>query len=98
MLKDMLIKHGFFYLLDTDSEEVFYQLREKNKKHFILIENNLIDARAIEMFASLSAKFLILGQVDEKKTHKLSTLFGANAIMSFPFPSDKLGKKIIARC
>ncbi|MFA5583869.1 MAG: hypothetical protein WDA09_06610 [Bacteriovoracaceae bacterium] len=97
MLKDMLIKHGFFYLLDTGREEVFYELREKNKQHFILIENDRVDTKLIEMFSSRSGGFLILGQTDEKRTHQLSTLFGASAIMSFPFPSDKLGKKIVER-
>ncbi|MFA7614937.1 MAG: hypothetical protein WCY48_11935 [Candidatus Caldatribacteriota bacterium] len=97
MLKDMLIKHGFFYLLDTGDNEVFWELREKNKKHFVLIENNLVDNKIIEQFTSQESHFLILGQTDEKKTHQLSTLFGTSAIMSFPFPSEKLREKIIER-
>lgn len=97
MLKDMLIKHGFFYLLDTGDNEIFWELREKNKKHFILIENNLVDKEIIGQFSTHQSNFLILGQTDEKKTHELSTLFGSNAIMSFPFPSEKLREKIIER-
>lgn len=97
MLKDMLIKHGFFYLLDTGSDEVFWKLKEKNKTHFTLVENNLVNQQLIEQFKTDSSSFLILGQTTEKKTHLLSTLFGVSAIMSFPFPSQKLAQKIIER-
>lgn len=97
MLKDMLIKHGFFYLLDTGNEEIFWDLREKNKHHFILIENALVDDKVIEKAVLQAKNYLILGQRDEKKTHKLSTIFGTDAVMSFPFPSEKLSQKIIDR-
>lgn len=96
LLKEMVIKHGFFYLLDTGKDEVFWELREKNKSHFVLIENNLVDKKLIEQFKN-NTHFLILGQVTEKKTHQLSTLFGSDAIMSFPFPSEKLSQKITQR-
>lgn len=97
MMKDMLVKHGFFYLLDTAESEVFWELKEKNSKHFILVENKLVDKKLIEQFSSKKSHFLILGQTDEKKTHELSTLFGTDAIISFPFPSEKLREKIIKR-
>lgn len=97
MIKDMLIKYGFFYLLDTASEEIFWELKDKNKQHFILVENNLVNTKLAEKLTNSKHGFLILGQTDEKKTHVLSTLFGVDALMSFPFPSEKLAKKIIER-
>lgn len=97
MIKDMLIKYGFFYLLDTASEEIFWELKDKNKQHFIVVENNLVTTKLSDKLARSLSGFLILGQTDEAKTHHLSTLFGVDAVMSFPFPSEKLAKKIIER-
>ena len=97
MLKDMLIKHGYFYLLDTSDESVFWRLKENNNEQFILIESDLVSRRVIEEFKNRKKSFLILGQVEEKKTHDLSTLFGVESLMSFPFPSVKLSEKILQR-
>lgn len=96
LLKEMVIKHGFFYLLDTGKEEIFWELKDKNRNHFVLIENKLVDRKIIEQFKD-NSQFLILGQTEEKKTHQLSTLFGTDAILSFPFPSEQLSKKINQR-
>ena len=93
----MLIKHGFFYLLDTNDENVFWRLEENNNGQFILIESELVDRKVIEEFKTRKKSFLILGQVEDKKTQDLSTLFGVQSIMSFPFPSDKLSEKIQTR-
>lgn len=97
MLKDMLIKHGFFYLLETGDENVFWKLKENNNEQFILIESELVDRRVQEEFKLRKKSFLVLGQVEDKKTHDLSTIFGVESMMSFPFPSEKLSEKILQR-
>lgn len=93
----MLIKHGFFNLLDTSSEEVFWKLKENNKSHFTLVENHLVNEQLIAELRKDNSHFLITGQISEKKTHLLSTLFGVSSVISFPFPSARLAQKIIER-
>lgn len=94
LLRDMLIKHGFFHLIEVStSEELHTLLKENVNERFFLVQSNLIDETAIEAFTK-SEKFIVFAQPDDKRVIPLSTRLGVKRIISFPFSSQYLVERI----
>ena len=94
LLRDMLIKHGFFRLIEASTgEELHALLKENVNERFFLVHSNLIDEIAIEAFTK-SEKFIVFAQPDDKRVIPLSTRLGVKRIISFPFSSQYLVERI----
>lgn len=93
LLREMLIKNGFFHIVEvTSSSEAINILREK-KEYFALIHSQCLSS---EIMAALSGKksFLVFASYDEFKTVQIATRLGVAHVVSPPFQSRKLLEKI----
>ena len=91
LLKEILTKHGYFHLVETNSAEEMLQLL--TREQFILIHQNLIDEKVKnELYERKN--FLIIAQADSNETTTLSANFGVRHIISFPYTSKSLVTKI----
>lgn len=94
LLRDMLIKHGFFHLIEaSSSEELHALLRENINERFFLVQSNLIDEFTIEAFTK-SDNFIVFSQPNDERAIPLSTRLGVKRILSFPFSSQYLVERI----
>lgn len=91
LIKEMLIKHGFFHLVEAHTNEEVAQLTTTN--HFIIIHKKLLGGILREQI--LRAKnYLIVAQNDDEETVKLSAIYGVKHLISFPYTSKSLVDKI----
>ena len=94
LLRDMLIKHGFFHLIEaSSSEELHTLLKENVNERFFLVQSHLLDEVAIEAITK-SENYIVFAQPDDKKAIPLSTRLGVKRIISVPFSSQYLVEKI----
>jgi DNA-binding NtrC family response regulator len=94
LLRDMLTRHGFFHLLEASStEELISFMRDNGKKKFFLIQGSQIEEALLSKLA-VRDDFIVLAQPESEMTLTLATRLGAEKILSFPFSSEQLYKKI----
>lgn len=91
LLKEMLIKHGYFHLFEAATADEFSQL--VTNEIFILIQKKFITPE-IKTLLSQRKNFLIIGQADSNDTTQLATTFGVKHLISFPYTSTSLVAKI----
>lgn len=94
LLRDMLTKHGFFHLLEAGSpEELISFMGDNGKKKFFLIQGSQIEETLLNKL-SMRDDFIVLAQPESPTTLTLATRLGVEKILSFPFSSEQLYKKI----
>jgi len=91
LIKEMLIKNGFFHLVEAHTREEVTQLTATN--HFIIIHKKLLDEN-IKQQILRTKHYLIVAQNDDEDTAKLSAVFGVKHLISFPYTSRVLVEKI----
>lgn len=91
LLKEMLIKHGFFHLVEAHAPDEVLQLL--TNEQFILIHKNLVNEQ-IKKVLSQRRNFLIVAQADANETVNLAAHFGVKHLISFPYTSKGLVEKI----
>ncbi len=94
LLRDMLIKHGFFHLIEASSSEELHALLKQNvNERFFLVQSHLMDEIAMEAIIK-NENFIVFAQPDDNRAIFLSTRLGVKRIISFPFSSQYLVEKI----
>jgi len=94
LLREMLIKHGFFHLLEATSSEELIELSLKEKKiPFIMVQGELINEGVNDILRG-KKDLLILIQPSHTKTLALTARYGVENFLSFPFSSQQLFNKL----
>jgi response regulator RpfG family c-di-GMP phosphodiesterase len=93
LLKEMLIKHGFFHLMEAAGTKDTLELFASEKPHFTLIETTLLTPEVTSLMNG-SKDFLIIGNTQEATVIKLIARLGVKHFLSFPFSSSDLVKKM----
>jgi DNA-binding NtrC family response regulator len=93
LLREMLIKHGFFHVLEASSAfELQEIIKHQKQSHFIIIQGSLIVKDVIDL--RTNKNFIIIGQANDEAIVALAARFGVKHFLSFPFSSQNLFDKI----
>jgi DNA-binding NtrC family response regulator len=94
LLRDMLIKHGFFHVVEAASmEEAERLIRSLSQNHLVIIQSRLVNDQIASQLRSLQ-RFMVLGNPEDERTALLAVQFGVKHLLSFPFASRMLFEKI----
>jgi DNA-binding response OmpR family regulator len=93
LLREMLIKHGHFHLLEVQSEQELAKALHSQEDQFLLIEKKLLGPELRQRLRQRD-KFIVFAQPDDEETPILASLFGVRHIVSFPYSSKSLSDKI----
>ncbi len=90
----MLTKLGYYHILEVSSSSKLLESLHGNKKNPIfIIQGELLDEK-ISKFFHHKKDLIIISQPQALKTLGLSAQFGVSRLLSFPFSSQILAKKI----
>ncbi|MFP5386756.1 MAG: hypothetical protein ACLGHN_11795 [Bacteriovoracia bacterium] len=93
LLRDMLVKNGFFHVVEaTTPEEIIDTLRGK-KEYFALIHSTVLTPELIGLL-SQNNNFIIFADNTQNETISIAARLGVKHILSYPFHSRKLLEKI----
>ena len=93
LLRDMLVKNGFFHIVEaTTSEEIIEALRGQ-KEYFALIHSSVLTHDLINVL-SQHHNFIVFADNTQNETISISARLGVKHILSYPFHSRKLLDKI----
>ncbi|MGE3608481.1 MAG: hypothetical protein AB7I27_02745 [Bacteriovoracaceae bacterium] len=93
-VREMLMKHGFFHIMEASNpNEATNLILSQKKASFVIIQNELLNESIIDSFV-LSQKFIILGQSNQTQTTMLASRLGVKHFLNFPFSSQMLIKKM----
>jgi DNA-binding NtrC family response regulator len=93
LLREMLIKNGFFHVIEVhNSTEALNTIKEK-KDYFTLIHYELISSELLSLLER-EENYLIFADRAKPETATLATRLGVDHILSFPVHSRKLVEKI----
>jgi DNA-binding NtrC family response regulator len=93
LLREMLIKNGFFHLVEASNAEEIKDALKERKEAFILIHSRLI-TNEIEGILLKQNDYIVFADNQEPSTVILAAKMGVNHIMSYPFHSRKLLEKM----
>lgn len=93
LIRDMLTKNGYFYVLEAmNSQESLHYLKE-NPECFLLLEAKILDPSLLQELVD-KKKYIVFVHNTDIKTPLLSARLGIEHLMSYPFHSNKLIEKI----
>gem|GEM_PF-1252868 len=93
LIRDMLIKNGFFHVLEaSSSSEAIAFLQERND--FFVLLSVKEASREMEPLLNAQKNFVIFSEKEHEKIISLTVKFGVDHIMTYPFHSRKLMDKI----
>ena len=96
LLRDMLTRNGYFHVLEaTSTAEATALIREDRKDIFVLIDSHILEDDVLQILSS-KKHFIVFNHQDDKKTPLLAARLGVRHLMSYPFSSGKLVKKIMS--
>ncbi len=94
-LREMLIKSGFFHVLDVaQSSELVSLCHQHSGNYFLIVQASMLDQEVIQLLSMFNRRFIILAQPAEELTASLAARLGVSCILSFPFSSKNLIEKI----
>ena len=96
LIRDMLIKNGFFHVLEASSESEAAKFLNERNDFFVLLSVKQASPEIEKLLAS-QKNFIILSDKDNEKLLSISVKFGVDHIMTYPFHSRKLMDKINSR-
>ena len=93
LIRDMLMKNGFFHVMEASSlEEAKVYLNLKND-YFVLIDSQFLSSEVtVELFKQKD--FLIFADNSDPKTLTMAAKLGVHRILSYPLHSRKLMHKM----
>jgi DNA-binding response OmpR family regulator len=95
MLRDMLIKHGFFQLIEATSlQEAQHAIKSMEDDYLVILQDKFTSER-VESNIFEKKRFIVLTASDNEQMNLLAIRFGVKHILSFPFSSRTLFGKII---
>lgn len=89
----MLIKNGYFHVLEASNATEAMEMMKKEKVFFVIIEARTLTTE-IQAALLSKKKFLVLTANDNAQLLKTTVELGVNHIMTYPFHSRKLLDKI----
>lgn len=89
--KDMLMKHGYFHLMEANNAEEVLQQWQENQ--FVIIHRSLLNGE-LKKLLSNRAKFLVICQPDDPEALTLAAQLGVKHLLSFPYSSSTLIERI----
>ncbi len=94
LLKEMLSKMGFYHILDIESlsSELKSNVLLNKKNIFLLIEEEQTHSKSFEILSH--EKIIILAKSESKNLIKTIAHHGLEKVLTFPFTSEYLAKKI----
>lgn len=94
LIREMLGRHGFFHVLEAQSEEEAHSFYlQHTEKSLSLIHHTLMNAKMLTLL-SQQKNFLVVSQTDEEKSIMWAAQLGVKHFVSFPFSSRELLNKI----
>jgi len=94
LLREMLTKLGYYHILEISSQSRLLESLHGNKKApFYIIQGELLNEDISKYFQKKN-DLIIISQSQAPKMLSLSAQFGVSRLLSFPFSSQILAKKI----
>lgn len=94
LLKEMLTKNGYFYVLEaTSTDEIKKFLSEVNEK-FVIIEMRMIN-EDISSLLQKHQKYLVLAKKEDDQIIPKSVSLGSENFLNYPIHSQKLISKMV---
>lgn len=95
LLKEMLTKNGYFYVLEaTSTDEIKKFLSEVNEK-FVIIEMRMIN-EDISSLLQKHQKYLVLAKKEDDQIIPKSVSLGSENFLNYPIHSQKLISKMVS--
>ena len=89
--KEMLMKHGYFHLMEANNADEVVQQWQGN--HFVIVHRSLLN-RSLKNLLSKRSHFLVICQPDDPEALTLAAQLGVKHLLSFPYSSSTLIEKI----
>lgn len=89
--KEMLMKHGYFHLMEANNAQEVIQHWQENQ--FIIIHRSIVNG-ALKNLLSSRSNFLVICQPDDPEILTLAAQLGVKHLLSFPYSSATLVEKI----
>jgi DNA-binding NtrC family response regulator len=94
LLRDMLIKHGFFHVVEAASHHECQDLLSRQaQQHLIIIQSQLLNDELLPLLQS-KQRFIVIARPEEPRTALLAARLGVKHFLNFPFSSRMLFEKI----
>lgn len=95
LLKEMMTKNGYFYVLEAASREEIKKFLSVVDNKFVIIEMRMIDEE-ISTLLNAHQKYLVLADKEDNQIISKSVVLGAEHFLNYPIHSQKLISKMTA--
>ena len=92
-IRDILMKNGFFHILESASETETKNYIGYKKDYIVLIDSNILDSSLHEVLKT-QKNYIVFSNKNEDITAKLAAQIGTEKILCYPIHSRKLLEKI----
>lgn len=93
IVRDMLMKHGFFHIIEaSNQEETLISINNLKSNYFLIAEAGILNDLIINNLKG--NQFIVLSNANEDQLMTLAVRLGVNHFLNFPFSSDVLIKKM----